>query len=45
MKKQAIILAGLIGAATAQALTEAPVYMTNAVGTTHLNLDCAGATS
>jgi OmpA-OmpF porin, OOP family len=47
MKKHAIVLAALIGAASAQAQaqSEAPVYMTNAVGATHLNLDCAGATS
>lgn len=45
MKKHAFVLAALIGAASAQAQTTAPVYMTNAVGATHLNLDCAGTTS
>ncbi|RZL31230.1 MAG: hypothetical protein EOP35_22485, partial [Rubrivivax sp.] len=47
MKKQAILLAALFGAATAQAQVQAsePVYITVAGGTSHLNLDCAGATT
>lgn len=40
MKKQAIILAALLGAASAQA----QVYGSVAVGSTNLALDCAGAT-
>lgn len=39
MKKQAIILAALIGAASAQA----QVYGTVAGGASHINLDCTGA--
>ncbi len=45
MKKQAIILAALIGAASAQAQSGDKFYVTGAVGTTHLNIDCAGTTS
>ncbi len=45
MKKQAIILAALIGAASAQAQSSDKFYVTGAVGTTHLNLDCEGAPS
>jgi OOP family OmpA-OmpF porin len=41
MKKHAIALAALIGAASAQA----QVYGTIAGGTTHLGMDCAGTTS
>ncbi len=39
MKKQAIMLAALIGAASAQA----QVYGTVAVGSSHINIDCDGA--
>jgi len=45
MKKQAIILAALIGAASAQAQSGDKFYVTGAVGATHLNLDCEGAPS
>jgi len=41
MKKHAIVLAALIGAASAQA----QVYGTVAGGVTHLGLDCTGATT
>lgn len=41
MKKQAIVLAALIGAASAQA----QVYGTVAAGSSHLNVDCTGTTS
>ena len=41
MKKHAIVLAALIGAASAQA----QVYGTVAGGATHLGMDCTGATS
>jgi OOP family OmpA-OmpF porin len=41
MKKHAIVLAALIGAASAQA----QVYGTVAGGATHLGMDCAGATA
>lgn len=41
MKKHAIVLAALIGAASAQA----QVYVTVAGGASHLNVDCAGTTS
>jgi OOP family OmpA-OmpF porin len=41
MKKQAILLAALIGAASAQA----QVYTTVAAGTSHLNDSCAGVTT
>lgn len=41
MKKHAILLAALIGAASAQA----QVYGTVAVGGSHLNIDCTGTTS
>lgn len=41
MKKQAIILAALIGAASAQA----QVYGTVAAGASHLNVDCTGTTA
>lgn len=41
MKKQAIVLAALIGAASAQA----QVYGTVAAGSAHLNVDCTGATT
>lgn len=45
MKKQAIILAALIGAASAQAQSSESFYVTAAAGSTHLNVDCAGTTS
>lgn len=46
MKKQAIMLAALIGAASAQAQQPGePIYMTTAAGVSHLNLDCTGTTS
>lgn len=45
MKKQAIILAALIGAASAQAQSNESFYVTAAAGSTHLNVDCAGTTS
>jgi opacity protein-like surface antigen len=45
MKKQAIILAALIGAASAQAQSSEPFYVTVAGGSTHVNLDCTGASS
>ncbi|MEO6278242.1 outer membrane beta-barrel protein [Roseateles sp.] len=47
MKKQAIVLAALIGAASAHAQAQAtePVYITVAGGATKLNLDCSGTTS
>jgi len=47
MKKHAFILAALIGAASAhaQVRSEEPVYLTVAGGTSHLNLDCTGATT
>jgi OOP family OmpA-OmpF porin len=41
MKKQAILLAALIGAASAQA----QVYGTVAGGATHINVECTGATN
>jgi len=41
MKKHAIVLAALIGAASAQA----QVYGTVAGGATHINLDCTGAST
>lgn len=41
MKKHAIVLAALIGAASAQA----QVYGTIAAGSAHANLDCTGATA
>src|SRR5262249_3193009 len=43
MKKQAILLAALIGAASAHA--EAQFYGTVAVGASHLNVDCTGAST
>jgi OOP family OmpA-OmpF porin len=49
MKKQAFILAALIGAATAQAQSQTPAsqsfYVTAAGGSTHANLDCTGSTA
>lgn len=45
MKKQAILLAALIGAASAQAQTAAPYYVTVAGGQSHFNVDCSGASS
>jgi len=45
MKKQAILLAALIGAASAQAQSNDKFYVTGAVGTTHLNANCQGAPS
>lgn len=45
MKKQAIILAALIGAASAQAQSNESFYVTAAAGSTHLNVDCTGTTS
>jgi OOP family OmpA-OmpF porin len=43
MKKQAILLAALIGAASAHA--EAQFYGTVAAGASHLNVDCTGAST
>jgi len=45
MKKQAIILAALIGAASAQAQSKEQFYVTAAAGSTHINIDCTGAAS
>jgi len=47
MNKQAIVLAALIGAASAQVQAQAtePLYVTVAGGVSKLNLDCAGTTS
>ena len=51
MKKQAIILAALMGAATAQAQSQAAApagesfYVTVAGGSTNANLDCSGTTA
>lgn len=45
MKKQAIILAALIGAASAQAQSSESFYVTAAAGSTHINIDCSGTTS
>ncbi len=45
MKKQAIILAALIGAASAQAQSGDKFYVTGAVGATHINIDCEGVPS
>ena len=45
MKKQAIILAALIGAASAQAQSGEQFYVTAAAGSTHLNADCSGTSS
>jgi len=45
MKKQAIVLAALIGAASAQAQSNEQFYVTAAAGSTKLNADCAGTTS
>ena len=45
MKKQAIVLAALIGAASAQAQSNEQFYVTAAAGSTHLNVECSGATT
>lgn len=45
MKKYALVIAAALAAGAAQADDSARAYVTVAGGSTHLNLDCTGATS
>lgn len=45
MKKQALLLAAILGSGAAQAQTAEPFYVAVAGGSSHAGLECAGSTS